>query len=40
MAQEQAFLRGLEGVRSFDIRRDGALVLKGEGGETIVARRR
>lgn len=40
MAQEQAFLRGLEGVRSFDIRRDGALVLKGEGGETVVARRR
>ena len=40
MVQEQAFLRGLEGVRSFDIRRDGALVLKGEGGETVVARRR
>jgi heat shock protein HslJ len=39
MAQEQALLRRLEGVGSFDIRPDGALVLKGRDGETLVARR-
>ncbi|MDP3407371.1 META domain-containing protein [Bosea sp. (in: a-proteobacteria)] len=39
MAQEQVLLRRLEGVRSFDIRRDGALVLNGKDGAALVARR-
>jgi len=40
MEQEQALLRQLEGVAGFDIRADGALVLKGRDGEALVARRR
>lgn len=40
MKQEQAFLGQLKGVRRFDIRPDGALVLKGEAGDAVVARRR
>ena len=40
MQQEQAMLRHLESVSSFDIRPNGSLVLKGKGGEALVARRR
>ena len=40
MQQEQALLRQLESVAGFDIRADGALVLKGKDGEALVARRR
>ena len=37
-AREARFLRVLEGVRTFDVRGDGALVLATPAGETIVAR--
>ena len=37
-AREARFLRVLEGVRTFDVRDDGALVLGTSAGETIVAR--
>ena len=37
-AREARFLRVLEGVRTFDVRGDGALVLGTSAGETIVAR--
>lgn len=39
MSQEQAFLETLRGVRRFDLREDGALVLHGSDGTTITARR-
>ncbi|PTM40164.1 META domain-containing protein [Bosea sp. 124] len=40
MQQEQSLLRQLEGVTGFDIRADGALILKGKDGTALVARRR
>jgi heat shock protein HslJ len=39
MKQEQALLGHLESVSGFYIRPDGALVLKGRGGDALVARR-
>ncbi|MCC6377608.1 MAG: META domain-containing protein, partial [Burkholderiales bacterium] len=39
MAQEQLFLDVLQNVRRFDVRSDGALLLRTDDGRTITARR-